>query len=125
MVTDTQNALLCRDPASNRNDTKTLQGLLHALRGACITAATFVFDGGMSSRINLEAMDKAAWDMPRLSHRPQNLADEVGLEGNWNWEMTAETTHESKRYVLVGGPWRQQRDQERPAMPHWQGRKES
>ena len=44
----------------NRNDTQTLQGLLHTLRRRFgITEATFVFDGGMSSRINLEAMTEA------------------------------------------------------------------
>jgi transposase len=44
----------------NRNDTQTLQGLLHTLRRRFgITDATFVFDGGMSSRINLAAMDEA------------------------------------------------------------------
>ena len=44
----------------NRNDTQTLQGLLDTLRRRFgITEATFVFDGGMSSRINLEAMTEA------------------------------------------------------------------
>ncbi len=103
----------------NRNDTKTLQGLLHALRRRFgITEATFVFDGGMSSRINLEAMDKAGLGyVTRLSASTlQNLADEVGLEKQLELgddQRLIEITHESKRYVLVGGPWRQQRDQER------------
>jgi transposase len=44
----------------NRNDTQTLQGLLQTLRRRFgITEATFIFDGGMSSRINLEAMTEA------------------------------------------------------------------
>jgi len=44
----------------NRNETQTLQGLLHMLRRRFgITDATFVFDGGMSSRINLAAMNEA------------------------------------------------------------------
>jgi len=44
----------------NRNDTQTLPGLLHTLRRRFgIQEATFVFDGGMSSRINLEAMNAA------------------------------------------------------------------
>ncbi len=44
----------------NRGDTRTLQGLLHTLRRRFgIQEATFVFDGGMSSRINLEAMSAA------------------------------------------------------------------
>ena len=44
----------------NRNDTQTLQGLLHTLRRRFgITEATFVFDGGMSSQLNLEALTEA------------------------------------------------------------------
>src|ERR1039457_4592749 len=44
----------------NRNDTQTLQGLLQTLRRRFgITEATFVFDGGLSSRINLEAMTRS------------------------------------------------------------------
>ena len=44
----------------NRNDTQTLQGLLHTLRRRFgITEATFVFDGGMSSQLNLAALTEA------------------------------------------------------------------
>ena len=44
----------------NRNDTQTLQGLLHTLRRRLgITEATFVFDGGMSSQLNLAALTEA------------------------------------------------------------------
>ena len=44
----------------NRADNKTLQGLLRTLRRRFgITEATFVFDGGMSSKFNLEAMSQA------------------------------------------------------------------
>jgi hypothetical protein len=44
----------------NRADNKTLQGLLRTLRRRFgLTEAIFVFDGGMSSRINLEAMSQA------------------------------------------------------------------
>src|SRR5437667_4900485 len=44
----------------NRADNKTLQGLLRPLRRRFgITEATFVFDGGMSSKLNLEAMSQA------------------------------------------------------------------
>ncbi len=42
----------------NRSDTTTLQGLLAALRRRFgISEAVFVFDGGMSSKLNLEAME--------------------------------------------------------------------
>lgn len=103
----------------NRNDTNTLQGLLHALRRRFgIAEATFVFDGGMSSRINLEAMDKAGLGyVTRLSSSTlQNLTAELGLEKQMelgDGQRLIEVTHQAKRYVIVGGPWRQQRDQER------------
>jgi len=42
----------------NRADTTTLQGLLRTLRRRFrIEEAVFVFDGGMSSKVNLEAME--------------------------------------------------------------------
>jgi transposase len=103
----------------NRNDTQTLQGLLHTLRRRFgIKEATFVFDGGMSSQINLEAMDAAHLGyVTRLSaatlHR---LVEELGLENQLELgdrQQLMEITHQSKRYVIAGGPWRQQRDQER------------
>src|SRR5437762_7721075 len=67
----------------NRNDTKTLQGLLHTLRRRFgITEATFVFDGGLSSRINLEAMTQAKLGyVTRLSAATlQTLVSELALE---------------------------------------------
>ena len=103
----------------NRNDTQTLQGLLHTLRRRFgIKEATFVFDGGMSSQINLEAMDAAHLGyVTRLSaatlHR---LVEELGLEQQLELgdrQQLMEITHQGKRYVIAGGPWRQQRDQER------------
>lgn len=103
----------------NRNDTQTLQGLLHTLRRRFgIQEATFVFDGGMSSQINLEAMDAAHLGyVTRLSaatlHR---LVEEWGLEQQLELgdrQKLMEVTHQAKRYVIAGGPWRQQRDQER------------
>jgi transposase len=103
----------------NRNDTRTLQGLLHTLRRRFgITEATFVFDGGMSSRINLEAMDQAGLGyVTRLSAATlQALAAELGLEKQLELgdrQNLLEATHEGKRYVIAGGPWRQQRDRER------------
>jgi len=103
----------------NRNDTQTLQGLLHTLRRRFgIKDATFVFDGGMSSQINLEAMDAAHLGyVTRLSaatlHR---LVEELGLEQQLELgdrQQLMEITHQAKRYIIAGGPWRQQRDQER------------
>jgi transposase len=103
----------------NRNDTQTLQGLLHTLRRRFgIKDATFVFDGGMSSQINLEAMEAAHLGyVTRLSaatlHR---LVAELGLEQQMELgdrQQLMEITHQSRRYVIAGGPWRQQRDQER------------
>jgi transposase len=103
----------------NRNDTQTLQGLLQTLRRRFgIAEATFVFDGGMSSRINLEAMDEARLGyVTRLSTATlQSLTAELGLEKQLELgdrQRLLEITHQGKRYVIAGGPWRQQRDQER------------
>jgi hypothetical protein len=103
----------------NRNDTQTLQGLLHTLRRRFgITEATFVFDGGMSSRINLEAMTEAKLGyVTRLSAATlQTLVCELTLEKQLELGDRArlmEISHQGKRYVIAGGPWRQQRDQER------------
>jgi len=103
----------------NRNDTQTLQGLLHMLRRRFgITQATFVFDGGMSSQINLEAMDASHLGyVTRLSAATlHSLVQELGLEKQLELgdrHELMEITHEGKRYVVAGGPWRQQRDRER------------
>jgi len=103
----------------NRNDTKTLQGLLHTLgRRFGIKEATFVFDGGMSSEINLEAMNAAGLGyVTRLSASTlRTLVAELDLEMQLelgDLQKLMEVTHESKRYVIAGGQWRQQRDQER------------
>jgi transposase len=103
----------------NRNDTQTLQGLLHTLRRRFgIREATFVFDGGMSSQINLEAMDAAHLGyVTRLSAATlRSLVEELALEEQLELgdrHKLMEITHEGKRYVIAGGPWRQQRDQAR------------
>ena len=103
----------------NRNDTKTLQGLLHTLRRRFgIKEATFVFDGGMSSEINLEAMTTAGLHyVTRLSAASlREFVEQLDLEKQLelgDCQKLMEFTHESKRYVIVGGQWRQQRDQER------------
>ncbi len=103
----------------NRNDTKTLQGLLHTLRRRFgIKEATFVFDGGMSSEINLEAMSAAGLGyVTRLSASTlRSLVAELDLEKQLELgdrQQLMEITHQAKRYVIAGGQWRQQRDQER------------
>jgi len=103
----------------NRNDTQTLQGLLDTLRRRFgITEATFVFDGGMSSRINLEAMTQAKLGyVTRLSAATlQSLVVELALEKQLELgdrQQLLEVSHQGKRYVIAGGPWRQQRDQDR------------
>jgi hypothetical protein len=97
----------------NRNDTQTLQGLLHTLRRRFgITEATFVFDGGMSSRLNLQAMDEAHLGyVTRLSTSTlKSLTAELGLEKQLE---LGDRQRLLERYVIAGGPWRQQRDQER------------
>ena len=103
----------------NRNDTQTLQGLLHTLRRRFgINQATFVFDGGMSSQINLDAIDAAHLKyVTRLSAVTlRALVEELALEQQMELgdrQKVMEVTHEGKRYVIAGGTWRQQRDQER------------
>ena len=103
----------------NRNDTRTLQGLLHTLRRRFgIREATFVFDGGMSSRINLEALTAANLGyVTRLSAATlQRLVAQAAIQEQLELgdrPQLLELTHRGKRYVIAGGPWRQQRDQER------------
>ena len=103
----------------NRNDTQTLQGLLHTLRRRFgITEATFVFDGGMSSQLNLAALTEAKLAfVTRLSTATlQTLVAELGLENQLELgddPQLLEVSHAGKRYVIAGGQWRQQRDQER------------
>jgi len=103
----------------NRSDTQTLQGLLHTLRRRFgIREATFVFDGGMSSRINLQAMSASGLGyVTRLSAATlQSLVAELALEKQLELgdrQTLMELSHQDKRYVIAGGPWRQQRDQQR------------
>ena len=103
----------------NRNDTQTLQGLLHTLRRRFgITEATFVFDGGMSSQLNLAALTEAKLAfVTRLSTATlQTLVTDLGLEKQLELgddQQLLEVSHAGKRYVIAGGLWRQQRDQER------------
>jgi transposase len=103
----------------NRADTQTLQGLLQTLRRRFgIQEATFVFDGGMSSRINLEAMTAAHLTyVTRLSAATlHSLVAELALEKQLELgerQTLLEITHQNKRYVIAGGQWRQQRDRQR------------
>jgi transposase len=103
----------------NRADNKTLQGLLATLRRRFdLREATFVFDGGMSSTVNLEALDEAQMKfVTRLSNSTMEalLAD---LPADKQLELgdrsrLVEVNHEGKRYVIAGGDWRRQRDEER------------
>jgi len=105
----------------NRADTRTLQGLLKILRRRLgISEATFVFDGGMSSQINLQAMEKSGLSfVTRLSAATlQTLVEELPEDKQLELSDQARVMdfeHEGKRYVLAGGPWRAQRDRERRA----------
>jgi transposase len=103
----------------NRGDTTTLQGLLRTLRRRFgIQEAVFVFDGGMSSKVNLEAMETlklqyvtrlgASLLDDLLAQLPADQSPEL-----WDRTEVMEIVREGKRYVIAGGPWRQQRDQQR------------
>jgi transposase len=103
----------------NRGDTTTLQGLLATLRRRFgIREAVFVFDGGMSSKVNLEAMDElglkyvtrlcASTLDELLSRLPSEPSPEL-----WDRTHVMEIVREGKRYVVAGGCWRQQRDEQR------------
>jgi len=105
----------------NRADNKTLQGLLRTLRRRFgITEATFVFDGGMSSKINLEAMNQAHLKyvtrlstvtlQSMLAELPRDVQMQLG-----DRQQVVEVTYQGQRYVIAGGRWRQQRDEQRRA----------
>jgi hypothetical protein len=103
----------------NRADTSTLQGFLKILqRRFGIRDAVFVFDGGMSSKINLEVIEGDGLNfVTRLSNATlealiKELPDGHQLElGDSN--RLVEIEHEGKRHVIAGGPWRKERDRER------------
>lgn len=103
----------------NRADTTTLRGLLERLRRRFgITEATFTFDGGMSSRLNLEALEEEelhyvtrqsnATLMSLIKALPEERQLELG-----DRTRLIEVEYEGHRYVIAGGTWRQQRDRER------------
>ena len=103
----------------NRTDTRTLRGLLAMLRRRFgLAEAVFVFDGGMSSRVNLERMEAEGLKfVTRLSQatldallREQEGTVQLCLDDR---DRLMEITHDGKRHVLAGGPWRARRDRER------------
>jgi transposase len=103
----------------NRADTTTLQGLLATLRRRFgIREAVFVFDGGMSSKVNLAALEELGLQyVTRLSTEVLRQlvaqAPEAATPELWDRTDLMEVVHEGKRYVIAGGTWRQQRDRER------------
>jgi transposase len=105
----------------HRADTTTLQGFVKILRRRFqIREAIFAFDGGMSSKLNLAALEKSGLKfVTRLSNAtlekllgelPQDQQLELADE-----DKLVEIVHEGKRHIIAGGPWRRQRDQERRA----------
>jgi len=103
----------------NRADNKTLQGLLVTLRRRFgIGEATFVFDGGMSSTVNLAALDEAQLRfVTRLSNATmESLLAELPADQQLELgdrSQVVEVIHQGKRYVIAGGDWRRKRDEER------------
>ncbi len=106
----------------NRTGNKTLQSLLATLRRRFgIAEVTFVFDGGMSSVVNLKALSGAEMQfVTRLSNATMesllaDLSPEEQLELG-DRHQVVEWVREGKRYVIAGGLWRQERDQQRRAV---------
>ena len=103
----------------HRNDARTLQALLRTLnRRFGIKTATFVFDGGMSSKMNLEALTTAGlqYVTRQSASTLRMLVEELALEKQMELgdrSQVMEINHEGKRYVIAGGTWRKQRDEER------------
>ena len=103
----------------NRADNKTLQGLLTTMRRRFgIREATFVFDGGMSSTVNLAALEEAQLRfVTRLSNATmESLLAELPADQQLELgdrSQVVEVTHQGKRYVIAGGDWRRKRDEER------------
>src|SRR5271165_5415880 len=100
----------------NRADTTTLQGLLGTLqRRFGIAQAIFVFDNGMSSTLNLEAMHKEDLHfVTRLSSTTlRELVAQLPQDAQpqlWDRTKLMELSVEGKRYVIAGGEYRQKRD---------------
>ena len=103
----------------NRADTSTLQSFLKILqRRFAIGEAVFVFDGGMSSKINLAVLEaEGIGFVTRLSNTTleallKELPEDHQLELT-DSNRLVEIEHEGKRHVIAGGPWRKERDRER------------
>jgi Transposase DDE domain len=103
----------------NRTGNKTLRGLLRTLRRRFgIREATFVFDGGMSSVVNLKALGEAQLQfVTRLSNATMEaLLADLGPEDQLELgdrSQVVELVREGKRYVIAGGLWRKERDEQR------------
>jgi transposase len=100
----------------DRADTTTLRALLASLkRRFGIQQAIFVFDNGMSSTLNLEAMRKEDLHfVTRLcTGTLRELVAQLPLDAQpqlWDRTKLIELTVAGKRYVIAGGEHRQQRD---------------
>jgi transposase len=103
----------------NRADSTTLRSTIKILRRRFqIPDAVFVFDGGMSSKINLQSLEDEGLEfVTRLSNSTLEalLKD---LPGENQLELTdahrlIEIEPNGKRHVIAGGPWRKERDRER------------
>jgi transposase len=117
VATDTQGVPLHLEVLrGNRADTTTLRGLLATLkRRFGIQQAIFVFDGALSSSLNLEAMRKedlhfvtrlsTASSRELIAQLPQDAQPQL-----WDRTQLIELNFEDKRYVIAGGEHRQQRD---------------
>ena len=120
VATDTQGVPLHLEVLrGNRTGNKTLVGLLATLRRRFgIAEVTFVFDGGMSSVVNLEALSEAHMQfVTRLSNATmESLLAELPQEGQLELgdrSQVVEWVREGKRYVIAGGVWRKERDEQR------------
>ena len=103
----------------NRADSTTLRGTIQILRRRFqIQDAVFVFDGGMSSKINLQSLEDDGLEfVTRLSNSTletllKDLPADTQLELT-DTHRLLEIQHGGKRHVLAGGPWRKDRDRER------------
>lgn len=122
VATDTQGVPLHLEVLrGNRTGNQTLVGLLATLRRRFgVAEVTFVFDGGMSSVVNLKALNQAEMQfVTRLSNATMEallaeLPAETQLELG-DRSQVVEWVRAGKRYVIAGGLWRQERDQQRRA----------
>ena len=103
----------------NRADSTTLRSTIKILRRRFqIQDAVFVFDGGMSSKINLQSLEDEGLEfVTRLSNSTleallKDLPAETQLELT-DAHRLIEIEHNGKRHVIAGGPWRKERDRER------------